>query len=134
MALARAHGVKVILVEVPMPPRHRQTFYTLPAWHQMRPYLQSLARDREAVYVTASDWVPDDACFEDAVHLNEQGTRLFSTRLASVLSRSSEISIHQLRRNISRQVFGDEGEGLALDAREVGPGADRGAAGKIAVE
>jgi hypothetical protein len=84
--LAHEHGAKFFFVEMPMSPRHRETFYSLPVWREMRAHLQTLARDQNASYVAASDWVPDGTDFEDTVHLNEQGARSFSARLAAALS------------------------------------------------
>ena len=90
--LAREHGAKFYLVEMPMSPRHRQTFYSLPVWTETRAYLQSLAEREHVTYITASDWVPSGANFEDTVHLNEQGARAFSERLGSVMSRYLSVS------------------------------------------
>jgi len=89
IALARQRGAAVILVEMPMPSSHRRRFYSLPAWGQMRAYLQALARQQQALYLSASDWVRDDANFEDATHLNEQGAKLFSQQLAAAVARLS---------------------------------------------
>jgi hypothetical protein len=85
--LAREHGTKVILVEMPMPSRHREVFYASPVWSQMRAYLQKLAAADGASYVAASDWVHDDAKFEDATHLNEAGAKVFSSELARAVAR-----------------------------------------------
>lgn len=84
--LAHQHGAEVFFVEMPMSPHHRETFYSLPVWTEMRARLQTLASKQRVTYITASDWVPDGKDFEDAVHLNEQGARYFSARLASTLS------------------------------------------------
>lgn len=86
MRLAKEHGAKVILVEMPMPSRHRTVFYASPAWVQMRGALQTLAGDEQATYIPASDWVLDDGKFEDATHLNEEGARYFSARLAAAVA------------------------------------------------
>lgn len=85
--LARAHGIRVFLVEMPMPSRHREEFYSLPAWADLRGYLQTLAARENAVYLSADDWVTNDADFEDAMHLNEAGAQLFSARLAVALAK-----------------------------------------------
>ena len=90
--LAHQHGAKFYLVEMPMSPRHRQTFYSLPVWTETRAYLQSLAEQENVTYIAASDWVPNGANFEDTVHLNDQGARSFSTRLATVMSRFASVS------------------------------------------
>lgn len=84
--LAHEHGAEVIFVEMPMSPRHLETFYSLPVWTEMRAHLQSLASTQHVTYIMASDWVPQAADFEDTVHLNEQGARFFSARLGSTLS------------------------------------------------
>jgi hypothetical protein len=87
--LAREHDAKFIFVEMPMSPRHLETFYSLPVWSEMRTHLQSLARNQQATYITASDWVTDGTNFEDTVHLNESGARFFSARLGMALSQMS---------------------------------------------
>jgi hypothetical protein len=89
LQLAEQHGMSVIFLEMPMPSRHRNIFYSSPAWSEMRAYLQTLAEQNHARYLSASDWVSDDKDFEDATHLNEQGARYFSAKLAESLSRSS---------------------------------------------
>jgi hypothetical protein len=85
--LAHEHGARFIFVEMPMSPKHRETFYSLPVWTAMRAHLQTLAQAGGASYITASDWVTDDAKFLDAIHLNEEGARFFSARLGTALSR-----------------------------------------------
>jgi hypothetical protein len=87
--LAHEHGITLIFVEMPMPSRHRNIFYSSPAWNQMRAYLQTLAQQNHAIYLSASDWVKDDQAFEDATHLNEGGAKQFSATLAETLSRAS---------------------------------------------
>jgi hypothetical protein len=84
--LAHEHGAKFFFIEMPMSPRHLETFYSLPVWAEMRAHLQSLAREQQATYITASDWVTDGGNFEDTVHLNEQGARFFSARLGMAVS------------------------------------------------
>ncbi len=85
--LARDAGTKIILVEMPMPSRHRTAFYESEAWPRMRRHLQTLAAEAGATYVVASDWVEDDKNFEDAAHLNQNGAKLFSARLANAILR-----------------------------------------------
>jgi hypothetical protein len=94
--LAHEHGAKFFFVEMPMSPRHLQTFYSLPVWTQMRAHLQSLANEQHVAYITASDWVPGGTNFEDTVHLNEQGARCFSSRLAAALSQMASPNTNRL--------------------------------------
>jgi hypothetical protein len=84
--LAHEHGAQFLFVEMPMSPRHLETFYSLPVWAEMRAHLQSLAQQKQATYITASDWVTNGSDFEDTVHLNEQGAKFFSARLGTALS------------------------------------------------
>lgn len=88
--LAQQHGITLIFLEMPMPLRHRDIFYSSPSWTQMRAYLQTLAGQNHAVYLSASDWIADDKSFEDATHLNEEGAKEFSAKLAETLSRANE--------------------------------------------
>jgi hypothetical protein len=94
--LAHQHGARFFFVEMPMSPRHLETFYSLPVWTKMRAHLQSLARQQQVTYITASDWVTDGGDFEDTVHLNERGARFFSARLGTALSQMSFEKTNQL--------------------------------------
>ena len=69
-----------------MPSRHRQVFYSSEAWSKLHGRLQSLAAENHLRYISASDWVKNDAEFEDVTHLNEAGARDFSGQLAKALS------------------------------------------------
>jgi hypothetical protein len=88
--LAQQRGITLVLLEMPMPSRHRNIFYSSLAWSEMRAYLQTLAQQNHTIYLSASDWVEDDQTFEDATHLNEQGAKRFSAKLAEALSRASQ--------------------------------------------
>jgi hypothetical protein len=94
--LAHEHGAKFFLVEMPMSPRHRETFYSLPVWTELRAHLQTLAEEDKVSYVTASDWVTDGTNFEDTVHLNENGARRFSAKLGMTLSQMDSANKNQL--------------------------------------
>ena len=63
-----------------------EAFYSSEEWSELRTRLQALAGQEHALYVTASDWVVDDAQFEDATHLSEEGARCFSSELGKRLS------------------------------------------------
>ena len=80
--LARKNGVTVIMVEMPMPTRHRTLFYSGAAWASLRQRLQQACKQQQAVYISAADWVKDDAEFMDVTHLNGEGARCFTAQLA----------------------------------------------------
>ena len=83
---AQQHGATVILLEMPLPSRHRQVFYSSAAWQEMKSRLKSRAAEYHAVYLSASDWIVDDKNFEDATHLDENGAQIFSRKLGAALS------------------------------------------------
>jgi hypothetical protein len=87
LQLAREHGATFVFVEMPMPSRHRNLFYSSDAWLKLRQRLQSLASDNSAAYISASDWVQNDAEFEDVTHLNEAGAKDFSAQLAEAMAK-----------------------------------------------
>ena len=96
LELALSRGTKIVFVEMPMPSRHRTTFYSMAVWSKMRAHLQALATEAGASYLVASDWVEDDAKFEDAVHLNEDGAKFFSGKLADAISQLDGMPTKQL--------------------------------------
>jgi hypothetical protein len=80
-ALARDAGGGLYVVEMPMPSRHRRRYYATPEWPAYRAHVEALVARAGGVVVPASDWVGDDG-FIDALHLNAEGARAFSRRLA----------------------------------------------------
>jgi hypothetical protein len=79
---AEEGGSKVYVVEMPMTFGHRERFYSGPQWAAYRMHLIDLVQSAGAVYVAGADWVADDG-FADHLHLNEAGSRSFSTRLGN---------------------------------------------------
>ncbi|MCS6243344.1 MAG: SGNH/GDSL hydrolase family protein [Opitutus sp.] len=84
--LAHAHQIRVLFVEMPMPRQHRAAFYAKPIWPRLRAHVRELASAAGATYLNASDWVEDEGNFADSMHLNPDGARVFSTRLARSLA------------------------------------------------
>lgn len=82
LALAREGGAEVAVVEMPMPGDRRRRLFDNPDWAAYRRLVADLVRRAGATYIDASDWMADDA-FEDPVHLNPQGARAFTRRLAA---------------------------------------------------
>lgn len=83
---ARARTAKVVIVEMPMSPYHRETFYRLAAWNRYRQRLRQLVEASGAEYVSAGDWIQDRAEFADNLHLSPAGAAYFSRRLALYLA------------------------------------------------
>ena len=105
--LAHAHQIRVLLVEMPMPKQHRESFYSLPVWPRLRDHVRHLAVEADVTYLNASDWVGDDGQFADSMHLNPDGARVFSDRLARSLAQldppgglnGAELAQHAVRKN-----------------------------------
>jgi hypothetical protein len=83
---ARTRAAQVVIVEMPMSPYHRETFYRLAAWSRYRQRLQQLVEAAGVEYVSASDWIQDPAEFADNLHLSPAGAADFSRRLALYLA------------------------------------------------
>ena len=82
LADARAAGVRVVVVEMPMPAAHRARFHASPEWRAYRASVAELVRGAGADVVSASDWITDDH-FADALHLAPSGAVELSRRLAA---------------------------------------------------
>ena len=89
--MTREHGAKLVLVEMPMPSRHRRLFYSTQAWSVLRDQLQQSAMQNDTMYISAADWVTNDNEFEDVIHLNETGAKDFSAKLAQALQRLPQV-------------------------------------------
>jgi hypothetical protein len=79
---SRAHGAKVIFVEMPMHPFHQKNFYALRQWGLYRTRLRSLIEQTGSEYVNASNWIENPDEFADHLHLAPSGAQEFSRRLA----------------------------------------------------
>ena len=79
---AAKQGVRIYVIEMPMPTSHRKRFYSTPEWARYQEQLKELCDKAGAVYVPADSWVADDG-FADALHLNPKGAQVFSRRLAN---------------------------------------------------
>lgn len=82
---AQEHGAKVIVVEMPMHPLHRERFYAEPIWEELRSRTQEALESAGAGYLNASSWIPESSNFDDHLHLSRTGARRFSELLASQL-------------------------------------------------
>jgi lysophospholipase L1-like esterase len=54
--------------------------------------VRELANTAGVTYLDASDWVEDERQFADSMHLNMEGARVFSTRLAQTLAKLGQTS------------------------------------------
>jgi len=76
---------KVFVVDMPMQTNHRDFYYSSDAWRRYRSYLKAKLSERGIVFIDATDWALDSD-FLDDIHLNDQGAKTFSARLAMTLA------------------------------------------------
>ena len=81
---AQERHLRVVLVLMPLPPRHVRAFYDTPAWEEYQRHLRELLAKKNVAVVDASRWFPDANKFGDALHLNEEGAKEFSQRLEAL--------------------------------------------------
>jgi hypothetical protein len=87
---AKRAGLMIVFVEMPMHPRHIDTFYESSAWKQYRSHLHALMSSQDVKYVDASHWITDENLFADHLHLTDAGGGRFSERLGRLLSLSGK--------------------------------------------
>lgn len=74
-------GLKFHLVLMPVPLKHRERFYSSDAWARYRAYVSAAIIAGGGRFVDAADWVADQH-FADPLHVDAEGARIFSARLA----------------------------------------------------
>ena len=79
---ARERGVTVVVVEMPVHPRHFSRYYSQPIWDEFRRGTRLAVERMGASYINASAWTPDASLFVDPLHLSKEGAKQFSERLA----------------------------------------------------
>ena len=78
-------GLTIAVVEMPMREQHRRLFYDTPGWSQYTSHIRNLLAQFNVIYVDASDWIQEDALFDDPLHLSTRGAAQFSQRLGRLL-------------------------------------------------
>ena len=78
---SRERGLKFHLVMMPVPLRHRERFYSSEAWARYQAYVSGAITAAGGQFIDASDWVADQH-FADPLHVDAEGARIFSARLA----------------------------------------------------
>jgi hypothetical protein len=82
--ITRARHAKFVFVEMPMQSDHRKTYYATAEWQAYEQHLRAISDAGGAMFINASDWLPDDH-FADDLHADADGAVYFSKRLATVL-------------------------------------------------
>jgi hypothetical protein len=76
--------MRVVFVLMPLPPQHVRAFYETPAWGAYQGHIEGLLAMQNVGFIDASHWFPEGGRFGDALHLNDEGARLFSRRLGAM--------------------------------------------------
>jgi hypothetical protein len=78
---ARANGIQVVLVAMPMSPSHWNAFYSRPSWNRYLETIQSIATRRGFRFIDASGWMPSEDKFVDHLHMSHAAAHEFSLRI-----------------------------------------------------
>jgi hypothetical protein len=78
-------GMRVVFVEMPMPPAHVQSFYDTSAWEGYRSHVQGILAADGAQFIDASHMMPDESMFTDPLHMTYEASREFSRRVGESL-------------------------------------------------
>jgi len=84
----RAAGMKVIFVEMPLPPEHVRSFYDTQAWGGYRSHVRSMLEAEGAQFIDASHMMPQDSMFADPLHMTYAASKDFSRRFAESLKQA----------------------------------------------
>jgi hypothetical protein len=81
----RAAGMKVVFIEMPLPPAHVQSFYDTAAWDEYRSHVRGMLVDAGAQFIDASHMMPDESMFADPLHMTYEASKEFSRRVGESL-------------------------------------------------
>lgn len=91
---ARAHGMQIVAVVMPMSPNHLRTFYDRPSWPRYLDALGSAARAENLPihFIDASRWEPGQNpgqnAFDDNLHMSPAAAADFTRHLGPALART----------------------------------------------
>jgi len=86
----RAAGMKVVFVEMPLPPAHVESFYDTAAWAGYRSHVQGMLAGAGAQFIDASHMMPDESMFADPLHMTYEASKDFSRRVGESLRESDQ--------------------------------------------
>jgi hypothetical protein len=82
---ARARGIPVIFLLMPISPYHRSVYYGDSAWGAYLVSLRSLLASKGGTLVDGSSWFPDENNFADRLHLKVTERDPLTVKLATVV-------------------------------------------------
>lgn len=89
----RAAGMRVLFIEMPLPPAHVQSFYDTAAWAGYRSHVQGMLEAEGAQVLDASQMMPDDSMFADPLHMTYEASKDFSRRIGNRLRQERQESL-----------------------------------------
>lgn len=86
----RAAGMKVVFIEMPLPPAHVESFYDTAAWAGYRGHVESMLAADGAQFIDASHMMPDESMFADPLHMTYEASKDFSRRVGQSLKEAAQ--------------------------------------------
>jgi hypothetical protein len=86
----RQAGMKVVFVEMPLPPAHVESFYDTSAWEEYRSHVQGLLTAAGAQFIDASHMMSDESMFADPLHMTYEASKDFSRRMGGYLRQTEQ--------------------------------------------
>jgi hypothetical protein len=90
-AQARAAGVLVVVVELPVAPSYRAKLGSLPKHAAWRQHLSAAATEGGAIWLSEPDLYDDDRQFGDPGHMHRSTAEEYSKHLAELLAREPRV-------------------------------------------
>lgn len=88
---ARAAGVVLVILEMPVAPAYRESFASLPLHREWRERVARMAREHGAIWMPHADYSNDDHAFGDPAHMQEPLAEEYTQFLARALERDGAL-------------------------------------------
>ena len=89
----REAGMKVLFIEMPLPPAHVRSFYDTAAWGAYRSHVQGMLAAEGAQFLDASHMMPQESMFADPLHMTYEASKDFSRRVGESLRVDRQLSL-----------------------------------------
>lgn len=91
LSRARAAGILVVVLELPVAPSYRARFASTPKHAAWRERLSALAAEEGALWLSHADLYADDHAFGDPGHMHRETAADYSRQLGAVLAREPRV-------------------------------------------
>ena len=87
LSLAHKHSDRVIVLEMPVRIDGPNSFFTTEVWQRYRETIRREVEAQGAIFLPATEWKVEPGMFQDDVHLEAEGAKVFSHQVANKLVR-----------------------------------------------